>query len=78
VIAIGRHNPELTAIGPALGGNARAGLEDTPHLREGESSPGNTPLVARAVRPANDLDRQVADATRAARQLRPPAEEGPW
>ncbi|MEN3308223.1 MAG: hypothetical protein V7603_4425 [Micromonosporaceae bacterium] len=43
-----------------------------------DRAPGNTPLVARAVRPANDLDRQVADATRAARQLRLPAEEGPW
>ena len=30
VIAIGRANLELTAMGLALGGNARTGLEDTP------------------------------------------------
>ena len=41
VIAIGRANLELTAIGLALGGNARAGLEDTLYLRKGEQSPGN-------------------------------------
>src|SRR5271155_5564446 len=49
VIAIGRSNLELTTIGLALGGNARAGLEDTLHLRKGEQSPGNLPLVQRAV-----------------------------
>jgi len=32
VIAIGRQNLELTAVGLALGGNARAGLEDTLYL----------------------------------------------
>jgi uncharacterized protein (DUF849 family) len=72
-IAIGRSNLELTAIGLALGGNARAGLEDTLHLRKGELSPGNTPLVTRAVRLAADLDRQVVDAAQAAQQLQLPA-----
>ncbi len=46
VIAIGRANLKLTAIGLALGGNARAGLEDTLYLRRGEQSPGNLPLVS--------------------------------
>ena len=67
VIAIGRSNLELTAIGLALGGNARAGLEDTLYLRKGELSPGNLPLVERTVGLVNALDRQVAsvDETKA-------------
>jgi len=36
IIAIGKANLQLTAIGLALGGNARAGLEDTLYLRKGE------------------------------------------
>lgn len=57
VVAIGRANLELTAMGLANGGNARAGLEDTLYLRKGELSHGNAPLVRRAVALANALDR---------------------
>jgi 3-keto-5-aminohexanoate cleavage enzyme len=60
VIAIGRANLQLTAMGLALGGHARAGLEDTLYLRKGERAAGNRPLVERAARLARDLDRQVA------------------
>jgi uncharacterized protein (DUF849 family) len=60
VIAIGRRNLELTAMGLALGGNARAGLEDTLYLRKGELSAGNLPLVKRAVHLVEALDRSVA------------------
>ena len=60
VIAIGRANLQLTAMGLALGGNARAGMEDTLYLRKGELVPGNRPLVERAVRLARDLERPVA------------------
>ena len=60
VIAIGRANLELTAMGLALGGNARAGLEDTLYLRKGELSPGNLPLVTRAVELATALDHPIA------------------
>ncbi len=59
VIAIGRANLELTAMGLAMGGNARAGLEDTLHLRKGELAPGNGPLVRRAARLVQDLDRTL-------------------
>jgi len=65
VIAIGRANLELTGIGLALGGNARAGLEDTLYLRKGELSAGNLPLVERAVRLASALDRPVASVEEA-------------
>jgi 3-keto-5-aminohexanoate cleavage enzyme len=69
VIAIGRANLTLTAMGLALGGNARAGLEDTLHLRKGELSPGNQPLVERAVRLAGDLDLSVASVEETAAVL---------
>jgi 3-keto-5-aminohexanoate cleavage enzyme len=69
VIAVGRRNLELTAIGLALGGNCRAGLEDTLHIRKGELAKGNTPLVGRAVQIANDLDLEIADVAQAKRQL---------
>lgn len=72
VIAIGRTNLQLTAMGLALGGNARAGLEDTLHLRKGELSRGNLPLVQRAVRLARDLDRPVASVGEAEALLQLP------
>lgn len=60
IIAIGRANLDLTAIGLAMGGNARAGMEDTLYLRKGELTRGNEPLVSRAIRLAQDLDRPIA------------------
>ena len=72
VIAIGRANLELTAIGLALGGNARAGLEDTLYLRKGEQSPGNLPLVQRAVGLAAALDRPAASVEETAALLHLP------
>ena len=60
IIAIGRANLDLTAVALALGGNARAGMEDTLYLRRGEPTPGNGPLVARAAQLVRDLDRSVA------------------
>jgi uncharacterized protein (DUF849 family) len=73
VIAVGRANLELTAMGLALGGNARAGLEDTLYLRKGELSEGNLPLVRRAARLAAVLDRPVASVAETADRLRLPS-----
>jgi len=73
VIAVGRANLELTAMGLALGGNARAGLEDTLYLRKGELSEGNLPLVRRAARLAAALDRPVASVAETADRLRLPS-----
>ena len=77
VIAIGRANLELTAIGLALGGNARAGLEDTLYLRKGELSPGNLPLVQRAVDLAAALNRPAASVDETAALLRLPPRQLP-
>jgi uncharacterized protein (DUF849 family) len=60
VIAIGRNNLSMTDIGLAMGGNARAGMEDTLYLGKGRPTQGNDPLVARAVALAKDLDRDIA------------------
>jgi uncharacterized protein (DUF849 family) len=65
VIAIGRHNLALTAIGLALNGNSRTGMEDTLHLRKVELSPSNTALVHRTVELARALDIPVASVAEA-------------
>ncbi|MFC8360062.1 3-keto-5-aminohexanoate cleavage protein [Streptomyces griseorubiginosus] len=73
VVAIGRNNLPLTAMALANGGNARAGLEDTLHLRRGELSKGNAPLVSRAVALARDLDRAPAGVAETEKLLQLPS-----
>ncbi len=75
VIAIGSANLSLTAMGVALGGNVRAGLEDALYLRKGELSQGNRPLVDRAVGIVWALDQSLAsvDETEAMLRLPQPA-----
>ena len=72
VIAIGRANLQLTAIGLALGGNARAGLEDTLHTANGELAAGNQPLVERAVALVGSVGRTVANVEQAEQGLQLP------
>jgi len=72
VIAIGSANLTLTAMGVALGGNVRAGLEDALYLRKGELSQGNRPLVERALRIARALDRPIASVPETEAILRLP------
>jgi uncharacterized protein (DUF849 family) len=69
IIAIGRANLTLTGIGLALGGNARAGLEDTLYLRKGELAQGNTPLVTRTAELARSLDLSIASIEETERLL---------
>lgn len=61
VIGIGRSNLAMTAIGLAMGGNARTGMEDTLLLRRGVPAQGNGPLVTRLANVARTLERPVAD-----------------
>lgn len=70
VVAVGRHHLQLTSMAIALGGNARTGLEDTLHLRKGELSPGNGPLVERLGRLVAALDKKPVTPTAAASMLR--------
>ena len=46
-IALGRANRTMTAIGLAMSGNARTGMEDTLVLRRGAPAQSNAELVAR-------------------------------
>jgi 3-keto-5-aminohexanoate cleavage enzyme len=69
VIAIGRTNLAMTAIGLALGGNARTGMEDTLHLRRGRPATGNGELVQRLVKVAQALERPLATTDEAGQLL---------
>lgn len=65
VIGIGRGNLPMTAMGLAMGGNARTGMEDTLMLRRGEPATGNGPLVARLAGIARAIERTPATVERA-------------
>lgn len=65
VVAIGRHNLALTAVGVALGGNARTGMEDTLTLRRGVPVASNAELVERLVGVANAIERAPASVAEA-------------
>ncbi len=71
VIAVGRNNLQLTAIALALGGNARAGLEDTLTLRKGVAAT-NIELVKRAVQLAKDLEVPISTVEEAEKRLQLP------
>jgi 3-keto-5-aminohexanoate cleavage enzyme len=60
VIGVGRSNLAMTAIGLAMGGNARTGMEDTLMLRRGVPANGNGELVARLAATANAIERPIA------------------
>ncbi len=69
VIGIGRSNLTMTAIGLAMGGNARTGLEDTLFIRRGVTAQSNAALVSRLVDVARALERMPADSRRSAEIL---------
>ena len=69
VIGIGRNNLNLTAAALAMGGNCRAGMEDSLYLRKGELAQTNAALVERARRVALALDLTVAGTDEAAARL---------
>lgn len=62
VIAIGRANLALTAVGLALGGNARTGMEDTLMVRRHVPASSNAELVERLVAVARSIEREPASA----------------
>ncbi len=62
VIAVGRHNTPMTAIGLAMGGNARTGFEDTRMIERGRIAGSNGELVERLVQIARLLQRETMTA----------------
>jgi 3-keto-5-aminohexanoate cleavage enzyme len=69
VIGIARHNLPMTAIGLAMGGNARTGMEDTLMIRRGQPTTGNGELTARLATTAEALDRPPATVEQAVEML---------
>lgn len=64
-IGIGRANLPLTAVGLAMGGNARTGMEDTLMVRRGVPAASNAELVKRLVGVTDSLERGIADPAKA-------------
>ncbi|SEH13602.1 3-keto-5-aminohexanoate cleavage enzyme [Natronorubrum sediminis] len=60
VLAIGRHQLPLTTMGIVMGGHIRVGMEDNLYFRKGEPVESNAQLVERAVRIADELERDLA------------------
>lgn len=69
VIGIARHNLPMTAIGLAMGGNARTGMEDTLMIRRGQPTTGNGELTERLATTATALDRPPATVEQAIERL---------
>jgi len=68
-IAVGKANLPMTAIGLAMGGNARTGMEDTLTLRRGVPAESNGQLVERLVSVARVLDRESATVAETEQRL---------
>ena len=71
IIALGKSNLELTAMALALGGNARAGLEDCLYLRKGVLA-RNLALVERTAVLAQALQLPLADVAETEKRLQLP------
>jgi uncharacterized protein (DUF849 family) len=72
VIAIGRSNLNMTAIGLAMGGHARTGMEDTLMLRRGVPASSNAELMVRLAGICESLEREPASTEQAETLLRLP------
>ena len=60
VIGIGRAQTPMAALAIVMGGHARVGLEDNIYFSRGELATSNAQLVARVVRLAKELGRELA------------------
>lgn len=60
VMSIGRHSYPVVTLGMILGGHIRVGMEDNLYLERGVLAKSNGELVAKAVRIAKELGREVA------------------
>ncbi len=76
VISIGRSNLAMTAMGLAMGGDARTGMEDTLYLRRGTKAGSNAELVERLASLARALERPPAGIEETETLLQLPAPEG--
>jgi 3-keto-5-aminohexanoate cleavage enzyme len=66
---VGAAGPAVAALAIVLGGHVTVGLEGQLYYREGELATSNAQLVARVVRLAAELGREVATPAQARRAL---------
>ena len=66
---IGRHAFTLAAPAIAMGGNVRVGFEDNLYLEKGVLAKSNGELVAKVVRIAKELGREIATSAEARKIL---------
>lgn len=76
VISVGRSNLAMTAMGLAMGGNARTGMEDTLYLRRGTKANSNAELVERLASLTRALERPLAGVEEAEALLQLPVRQG--
>lgn len=65
VIAIGRHQIPLGAMGVILGGNVRVGFEDNVYLSKGVLAKSNGELVTKIANIIKEIGKKIADPTEA-------------
>jgi 3-keto-5-aminohexanoate cleavage enzyme len=70
VIGVARTNLPMTAIGLAMGGNARTGMEDTLTLAKGVPAESNRQLVERLVGIARSMQLQPATVSEVIERLK--------
>lgn len=56
----GRNQMGMMAVAMAMGGNARVGMEDSLYLEQGKMATSNAELVAKVVRIAREIGREIA------------------
>ncbi len=64
-LGFGRHQLPFATMGVLFGGHVRVGLEDNVYYDRGELAESNAQLVARVVRVAEELGREVASPAQA-------------
>ena len=69
VVGIGRVQFEAITLGLLLGGNARVGFEDNIYIAKGKLAESNAQCVAKIVRIARDIGREIASPNEARRIL---------
>ena len=69
VTGIGAAQLPMATLGVLLGGHVRVGFEDNVYYRKGELAMSNAQLVARVVRIARELEREVATPAEAREML---------
>ena len=66
---MGAEQTKLATLAISMGGNIRIGTEDWPFIEDGVPAEDNAQLIARAVRIAKEMDREIADPSEARKML---------